>query len=144
MKNKLRVNRATNWETGTDIYMLLHIKQINNMDLLYGTGNAPQWSVITYTGNILKKKVYMYVWWTGRPGVLRFMGSQRVGHDWATDLIWSDLNWFTLLYTWNQYSIVNQLIPNKNFKIKIKKNESFPVVIFFLETKKKKKKIILF
>jgi len=29
-------------------------------------------------------------WWTGRPGVLRFMGSQRVGNDWATDLIWSD------------------------------------------------------
>ena len=27
-------------------------------------------------------------WWTGRPGALRFMGSQRVGHDWATDLIW--------------------------------------------------------
>ena len=25
-------------------------------------------------------------WWTGRPGVLRFMGSQRVGQDWATDL----------------------------------------------------------
>ena len=30
-------------------------------------------------------------WWTGRPGVLWFMGLQRVGHDWATDLIWSDL-----------------------------------------------------
>ena len=29
-------------------------------------------------------------WWTGRPGVLRFMGSQRVGHDWVTDLVWSD------------------------------------------------------
>ena len=26
--------------------------------------------------------------WTGRPGVLRFMGSQRVGHDWATELNW--------------------------------------------------------
>ena len=25
-------------------------------------------------------------WWTGRLGVLRFMGSQRVGHDWATEL----------------------------------------------------------
>ena len=25
-------------------------------------------------------------WWTGRPGVLRFMGSQRVGHVWATEL----------------------------------------------------------
>ena len=27
-------------------------------------------------------------WWTGRPGVLRYMGSQRVGHDWATELNW--------------------------------------------------------
>ena len=27
-------------------------------------------------------------WWTGRPGVLRFMGSQRVGHDWVTELNW--------------------------------------------------------
>ena len=25
-------------------------------------------------------------WWTGRPGVLRFTGSQRVGHHWATEL----------------------------------------------------------
>ena len=25
-------------------------------------------------------------WWTGRPGVLWFMGSQRVGHDWVTEL----------------------------------------------------------
>ena len=39
--------------------------------------------------------------WTGRPVMLRFMGSQRVGHDWATDLIWSDL--YTLMYKvpWN-------------------------------------------
>ena len=28
------------------------------------------------------------LWWTGRPGVLQFMGSQRVGHDWATGLSW--------------------------------------------------------
>ena len=27
-------------------------------------------------------------WWTGRPGMLRFMGLQRVGHDWATELNW--------------------------------------------------------
>ena len=25
-------------------------------------------------------------WWTGEPGVLQFMGSQRVGHDWANEL----------------------------------------------------------
>ena len=29
-------------------------------------------------------------WWTGRPGVLRFMGSQRIGHDWATELNWTN------------------------------------------------------
>ena len=29
------------------------------------------------------------LWWTGRPGVLQFMGSQRVGPDWATELNWS-------------------------------------------------------
>ena len=29
-------------------------------------------------------------WWTGRPGVLRFMGSQRVGHDWVTELNWTE------------------------------------------------------
>ena len=26
----------------------------------------------------------------GRPGVLRLMGSQRVGHDWATELNWTE------------------------------------------------------
>ena len=31
-------------------------------------------------------------WWTGRPGVLRFMGLQRVGHDWATELNWTEGN----------------------------------------------------
>ena len=29
-------------------------------------------------------------WWTGRPGMLWFMGSQRVGHNWATELIWTE------------------------------------------------------
>ena len=31
------------------------------------------------------------LWWTGRPGVLQFMGSQRVEHDWATELNWTEL-----------------------------------------------------
>ena len=29
-------------------------------------------------------------WWTGRPGVLQFMGWQRVRHDWATELNWTN------------------------------------------------------
>ena len=28
-------------------------------------------------------------WWTGRPGVLRFMVLQRFGHDWVTELNWT-------------------------------------------------------
>ena len=34
-------------------------------------------------------------WWTGRPGVLRFMGSQTVRHDWVTEL-----NWYVYLGKW--------------------------------------------
>ena len=29
-------------------------------------------------------------WWTGRPGVLRFMESQRVGHDSGNELNWTE------------------------------------------------------
>ena len=35
------------------------------------------------------------LWWTGRPGVLQFMGSQRVGYNWATELNWTELNCLT-------------------------------------------------
>ena len=35
-------------------------------------------------------------WWTGRHGVLQFMESQRVGHDWATEL-----NCKSLRIMWN-------------------------------------------
>ena len=36
-------------------------------------------------------------WWTGWPGVLRFMGSQRVRHDWATKLNSTELILMTLV-----------------------------------------------
>ena len=29
-------------------------------------------------------------WWTGTPGVLQSMGSQRVRHDWVTELNWTE------------------------------------------------------
>ena len=32
-------------------------------------------------------------WWTGIPGVLWFMESQRVGHDWVTELNWTENKW---------------------------------------------------
>ena len=30
-------------------------------------------------------------WWTGRPGMLQFMESQRVRHNWPTELNWTEL-----------------------------------------------------
>ena len=34
-------------------------------------------------------------WWTGKPGMLQFLGSQRVGHDWVTELNWTWMGaWF--------------------------------------------------
>ena len=42
-------------------------------------------------------------WWTGKPGMLQSMGSQRVGHNWATEL-----NWYIFIkekthkYPWNE------------------------------------------
>ena len=44
-------------------------------------------------------------WWrTGRPGVLRFMGSQRVRHDWVTEQNWTekgvDQGWFIKRTVW--------------------------------------------
>ena len=35
-------------------------------------------------------------WWTGRPGVLRSMGLQRVKYDWATELNWTELSYLLL------------------------------------------------
>ena len=43
-------------------------------------------------------------WWTRRPGVLRFMGLQRVGHNWVTESNWRTrtsevwVTWRELLY----------------------------------------------
>ena len=46
-------------------------------------------------------------WWTGRPGVLWFMGLQKVGHDWATELT----DWLILKVTIK--------VPQKNCKYNI-------------------------
>ena len=47
-------------------------------------------------------------WWqTGRSGVLRFMGSQRVGHDWATELNWTE----SLSHVWLSYDPMDSSPP---------------------------------
>ena len=57
-----------------------------------GEGDDRGWD-----GWMASRAQWMWVWvnsgrwrWTGRPGVLGFMGSQRVGLDWATELKWTE------------------------------------------------------
>ena len=33
-------------------------------------------------------KLWESWWWTGKPGMLQYMGLQRVGHNWVTELKW--------------------------------------------------------
>ena len=42
-------------------------------------------------------------WWTGKTGVLRFMGSQRVRHNWATRLNQTELEGSLLLWFWPNF-----------------------------------------
>ena len=65
-------------------------------------------------------------WWTGRPGVLQFMGSQRVRHDWGTKLNWTELEWKSRksrdtwsnrqIWPWNtkwSRAMTNRVLPRK-------------------------------
>ena len=63
-------------------------------------------------------------WWTGRPGVLQSMWSQRIGHNWATELncgrktLRSRIQRYSGGRSWgeiygrNQHNIVKQLSSN--------------------------------
>ena len=50
-------------------------------------------------------------WWTVRPAVLRFMGSLRVGHEWATELNWTE--WMTS----QVHHVGGSLSHNENFNL---------------------------
>ena len=59
-------------------------------------------------------------WWTGRPGVLWFMGSQRVEHDWVTELNWTafhENSYAKLLSTLHSFlfSPLSQMLHFKSF-----------------------------
>ena len=49
-------------EFGINRYIPLYIKQVNNKDVLYSTGNYMQYLLITYNGKESEKeKIYMYI-----------------------------------------------------------------------------------
>ena len=60
--------------------------------MLVGEGDDRGWD-----GWMASLTRWTWVWasfgswcWTGKPGVLQSMGSQRSGHDWATELNWTE------------------------------------------------------
>ena len=49
-------------------------------------------------------------WWTGRPEVLQFMGSQRVGHDWVTELNWNSSNFCLWMKSYQPNKVLQNMI----------------------------------
>ena len=41
-------------------------------------------------------------WWTEKPSILQSMGSQRVGHDWVTELNWTEATLNKIFYVTNK------------------------------------------
>ena len=87
-----------------------------------GEGDARGWD-----GWMASLTRWTWVWvnsgswcWTGRPGVLRFMGSQRVGHDWGTELNWTEGKriWLPLDFkfkTTDVYKMCTDVYKNKTY-----------------------------
>ena len=50
-------------------------------------------------------------WWTGRPGMLQSMESQRDGHDWLTELNWTELiNLLSMLLRCNGFTRIQKVV----------------------------------
>ena len=58
-------------------------------------------------------------WWTGRPGVLWFMGSGRVGHEWATELNWTEVTKTPVFAKSNWYSSVFNLSASQRHGLQV-------------------------
>ena len=72
--------------------LLVSVCKLTSREFHVNSRGGPRWSRCCYGAVLLSLSRWTWVWvnsrslwWTGRPGMLRFMGSQRVGYDWATD-----------------------------------------------------------
>ena len=79
-------------------HLMRRVDSLENTLMLEGLGAGGEGDDRGWDGWMASLTRWMWVWvnpgswWrTGRPGVLRFMGLQRVGYDWATEL--NGLSW---------------------------------------------------
>ena len=61
-------------------FSILYIQQMQRIS--FGIFCSPVWVSFELSNE--------WMWWTGKPGVLQSMRSQRVRHDWATELNWTE------------------------------------------------------
>ena len=80
-------------------YLMWRVDSLENTLMLGGIGGRKRRADRGWDGWMASPTQWTWVWvnsgrwwWTGRPGVLRFIGSQRVGHDWPTELNWSKIH----------------------------------------------------
>ena len=89
-------NRCWNWKSNTVATWceeLTHLKRPWCWERLRvrGEGDNRGWdgwmaSLTWWTWVWVNSRIW---WWTGKPGVLQSMGSQRVRDDWGTELNWA-------------------------------------------------------
>ena len=83
---------AHSWDSIIQCEELTHLKRPWSWERLKAGGEGDDWGWDGWMAS-LTRWTWVWVnsrswWWTGRPGVLQSMGSQRVGHNWATELNW--------------------------------------------------------
>ena len=59
---------------------------LNHLRSLISYLTSNKWSLSNLNNGVFQVTKW---WWTGRPGVLQSIGSQRVRHGWETELNWS-------------------------------------------------------
>ena len=80
-------------------------------------GRRRGWQRMRWLDGITDSWTWVWVnsgswWWTGKPAVLQSMVSQRVRHDWATELNWT--TWF--LKQWDSIDSFGNTL-NTKFKL---------------------------
>ena len=58
-------------------------------------------------------------WWTGRPDMLHSMGSQRVRHDWVTELNWQVTSYRSSKVDWRDTGMIHILCHTHNHFMKM-------------------------
>ena len=69
-------------------HLMRRVDPLEKTLMLGGTGGRRRsgWQRIRWLDDITDLMHSGSWWWTERPGMLQFMGSQRVGHDWSSEL----------------------------------------------------------